>query len=409
MLKVVKVRLYPNSQQQEALSQSFGNCRWLWNYCLNLMNQTYKDTGKGLSGYQVKKQIPQLKKEYEWLKLTYSQCLQSVCLNLGVAFNNFFERRAGYPSFKSKHGKQSIQYPQNVKKIEDCLRLPMIGDVKAIFHRQIECQIKTVTVSLNKSGQYYAAILFENGVVKPAPNTEGKAIGIDLGLTHFAITSDGSKFDNPKWLAKHERNLKIKQQQLSRKQKGSKNKNKSRIKVAKVHNKIANCRADYQHKLSRRIVNENQVIVVENLAVKNMVKNHKLAKAISQVGWGHFCTMLKYKAEQEGKIYQEVDRFFPSSKTCNVCLNQVDSLPLELRFWDCQSCKTHHDRDINAAINIRDEGLRILNLTSGTGDKAMKCGLGGFPHEQLHQEAYRQTVRHSNRGRKKSTTMLVNG
>jgi putative transposase len=140
-----------------------------------------------------------------------------------------------------------------------------------------------------------------------------------------------------------------------------------------------------------------------------MVRNHKLAKAIQQVGWGQFCTMLKYKADQFGKVYQEVDRFFASSKTCHVCLNRVDSLDLSIRFWDCNSCKTRHDRDINAAKNIRDEGLRILNLTSGTGDKAMKCGLGGFPHEQLHQEAYCQTVRRSNRGRKKSTTMLVSG
>ena len=141
-----------------------------------------------------------------------------------------------------------------------------------------------------------------------------------------------------------------------------------------------------------------------------MVKNRKLSKAISQVGWGQFCTMLKYKAEQEGKTYIEVNRFFPSSKTCNVCLNQIDSLPLELRFWSCNFCSTKHDRDINASICIRDEGLRILkSLTSGTGDKAMKCGLGGFPHEQLHQEAYRQTVRRSNRGRKKSTTALVSG
>lgn len=395
MLKVVKVRLYPNSEQQEALSQSFGNCRWLWNYCLNLMNQTYKDTGKGLSGYAIKKQIPQLKKEYEWLKLTYSQCLQQVCLNLGVAFNNFFERRAKYPSFKSKHSKQSIQYPQNVKRMDDCLRLPTIGDIKAVFHREIAGKIKTVTVSKNKSNQYYGAILFEDGVDKPNTNTDGLAIGIDLGLTHFAITSDGNKFDNPRWLRKHELNLKRKQQQLSKKQKGSnnKNKNKSRLKVAKIHNKIANCRSDFHHKLSRRIVNENQVIVVENLAVANMVKNHKLSKGISQVGWGQFCTMLKYKAEQEGKVYQEVDRFFPSSKTCNICLNQVESLPLEIRFWDCNSCNTKHiDRDINAAKNIRDEGLRILNLTSGTGGKA-----------------YRQTVRRSNRGRKKSTTMLVSG
>ena len=394
MLKVVKIRLYPNSQQEEALSQAFGNCRWLWNYCLNLMNQTYKDTGKGLSGYEVKTIIPQLKKEYEWLKLTYSQCLQQVCLNLGVAFNNFFERRARYPRFKSKHGKQSIQYPQNVKRIDDCLRLPKIGDVKAIFHRSIEGEIKTVTVSKNKANQYFASILFDNGLEKPESCNEGKEIGIDLGISHFAVTSEGSKFDNPKWIAKHERNLKVKQQQLSRKRKGSNNRNKSTLKVAKVHLLVANCRTDFHHKLSRRIVNESKVICVENLAVANMVRNHKLAKSIQQVGWGQFCTMLKYKAEQQGKVYQEVDRFFPSSKTCNVCLNQVDSLPLKIRFWDCNNCGTKHiDRDVNAAKNIRDEGLRILKtLTSGTGDKA-----------------YRQTVRRSNRGRKKSTTALVSG
>ena len=391
MLRVVKVRLYPNSQQRTALSQTFGNCRWLWNYCLNLMNQTYQDTGKGLSGYAVKEQIPQLKKEHEWLKLTYSQCLQQVCLNLGVAFNNFFERRAKYPCFKSKHGKQSIQYPQNVERIDNYLRLPKIGDVKAVFHRFTEGKFKTVTVSKNKAGQYFASILFEDGKKKPSLVNKGKEIGIDLGLTHFAITSEGSKFDNPRWINKHEKNLKIKQQQLSRKQKGSNNRNKSRNKVARVHLKIANCRSDFHHKLSRRIVNESKVICVESLAVANMVKNRKLSKAISQVGWGQFCTMLKYKAEQEGKTYVEVDRFFASSKTCNVCLNQVDSLPLEVRFWNCDNCQTKNiDRDVNAAKNIRDEGLRIL--TCGTRDKA-----------------YRQTVRRSNRGRKKSTTALVSG
>jgi putative transposase len=218
----------------------------------------------------------------------------------------------------------------------------------------------------------------------------GKAIGIDLGLTHFAITSDGSKFENPRWLNKHELNLKQKQQQLSRKQKGSSNRNKSRHKVARVHRKITNCREDFLHKLSRRIVNENQVIVVENLNVKGMMSNHCLAKSIHQVGWGQFCTMLKYKAEMEGKIYLEVGRFFPSSKTCHVCLNQVGSLPLDLRTWTCSHCLTTHDRDINAAINLRDEGLRIL--TSGTGE-----------------QAYCPDVRPNNRGRKKSTVGLSVG
>ncbi|MDD1421329.1 transposase, partial [Dolichospermum sp. ST_sed1] len=206
MLRVVKVRLYPDAQQQQSLAQAFGSCRWLWNYFLNLMNQTYQETGKGLSGYEIKKIIPQLKKEHEWLSLTYSQCLQQVCLHLGVAFNNFFEKRAKYPKFKSKHGKQSIQYPQNVKIADSQLILPKIGKVSAIIHREIEGKIKTVTITKNCSEQYFAAILFEDGKEKPELIAKGKAIGIDLGLTHFAITSDGSKFDNPRILNKHEKN-----------------------------------------------------------------------------------------------------------------------------------------------------------------------------------------------------------
>jgi len=245
-------------------------------------------------------------------------------------------------------------------------------------------------VSRNPSGQYHASILFEDGKEKPSPSTEGKAVGVDLGLNHFAITSDGSKFDNPRWMAGHEKNLKTKQRQLSRKQKGSNNRNKARKKVAKVHNKVTRCREDFLHKLSRSLVNENQVIAVENLNVKGIVKNHNLARAISQVSWGQFLTMLKYKAEQEGKTYIEVDRFFPSSKTCNVCLNQVDSLPLDVCNWTCSNCGTEHDRDINAAANLRDEGLRLISC--GTRDKA-----------------YRPDVRPSRGGRKKSTVGLSAG
>jgi putative transposase len=392
MLRTVKVRLYPRAEQKELLTRAFGSCRWLWNYYLDLTNKTYKDTGKGLNRGQLQGLLPELKKQEEtqWLSETYSQCLQVVALNLSNAFINFFERRAGYPGRKSKHGKQSLIYPQNVKLVGDCLKFPKLGLIYAKIHREIKGSLKTVTISKNPCGQYYASILFEDGTKKPIPSVEGNAIGIDLGLTHFAITSEGSKFDNPKWLAKHERNLKIKQQQLSRKKKGSNNRNKSRIKVAKVHNKISLAREDFHHKLSRRIVNENQVICVESLAVRNLVRNPSLSKAISQVGWGQFCTMLKYKAENEGKVYLEVDRFFPSSKTCNNCLDQVSNLPLDLRYWECPSCGTKHDRDINAARNIRDEGLRIL--ASGTG-----------------ATAYCQTVRPKSSGRKKATIGQVSG
>ena len=371
MYKTVKYRLYPTQNQKETLSQSFGNVRWLYNYLLNLNIETYKNTGSGLSRNQMQLLLPSLKKNEEtiWLAKTYSQCLQVVCLHLSEAYKNFFQKRAGYPRFKSKHKKQSLTFPQNVRLAQDSIKFPGIGNIYTLVTKRPAGSVKTVVVTMNQVGQYHASVLFDDGKHTPELSAKGnsKAIGIDLGLTHFAITSDGSKFNNPKWIKKHEKNLKIKQQKLSRKVKGSNNRNKARRPVAVVSLKIANCRADYQHKLSRRIINENQVIVVENLAVSNMVKNHKLAKAISQVGWGQFCTMLKYKAEQLGKVYLEVDRFFPSSKTCNVCLNQVSSLPLDIRFWDCNSCYTHHDRDINAAINIREEGLRILELgTSST-------------------------------------------
>lgn len=270
MLKVVKVRIYPDSSQKLTLAKAFGSCRWVWNHFLNLMNETYKETGKGLSGYDVKKLLPQLKKQEEtaWLSDTYSSCLQQVCLNLGVAFNNFFERRAKYPNFKSKHGKQSLQYPANIKIENNCLKVPKIGLIYTKFHRPIEGKIKTVTITKNCCHQYFASILFEDGKQKPQLSSEGKAVGIDLGLNHFAITSDGSKFDNPKILNKHEKNLKKKQQQLSRKQKGSNNRHKARLKVALLHKKNTNCREDFLHKLSRRIVNDNQVIVLENLNIK---------------------------------------------------------------------------------------------------------------------------------------------
>ncbi|WPF87862.1 RNA-guided endonuclease TnpB family protein [Cyanobacterium aponinum UTEX 3222] len=384
MLKIVKVRLYPTYQQKESLAKAFGSTRWLWNKFLALTNETYKQTGKGLSRYDLQKQLPSLKKEYEWLTQTYSQCLQVVCLNLSRSFINFFEKRSSFPRFKSKHGKQSLSYPQNVKIKGDMIIFPKLGEIYAKIHRPIDGQIKTVTISKNKAQQYYASILFEDGKEQPKPNTEGKTIGLDMGIKDFCVTSDGSKFSNPRWLEKYERNLRNKHKSLSRKQKGSNNRNKARIKVAKVHNKISRTREDFHHKLSRRIVNENQVVICENLNIKGMVRNHCLAKSIQQVGWGQFQTMLKYKCEQEGKVYLEIDRFFPSSKTCNHCLNVVDSLPLDIRRWECPRCKTKHDRDVNASCNIRDEGLRIMSL--GTSESA-----------------YCPDVRRDSRGRKKST------
>jgi putative transposase len=361
MLTATKIRIYPNAKQAESLAKAFGCARWLWNNNLAEIQKVYQETGKGLGQFALNKRLPELKKEYEWLAETHSQVLQSVSLNMSRAFVNFFERRSQYPNFKSKHGKQSIQYPQGVKIVEGCkIFLPKIGHVKAVVHREIVGTIKTVTVSRNQSGHYFASVLTENGTALPVASFEGKIIGIDVGLTHLAVTSDGSKFDNPRHLAIAAKNLKRKQKKLSRKVKGSNTRNKARILVAKAHEHTANARKDWLHKLSHRLVDENQVIAVEDLHVKGMMKNHCLAKAIGDVGWGMFTNFLEYKSARAGKGFVKVNRFFPSSKTCSCCMHVQASMPLNIRSWRCDKCGTLHDRDINAAQNIRLEAQRMI-------------------------------------------------
>ncbi|NES94458.1 MAG: IS200/IS605 family element transposase accessory protein TnpB [Desertifilum sp. SIO1I2] len=364
--QAVKVRLYPTIEQQEILSQHFGCARWWWNHALSLCIETYKATGKGLSQSALNALLPKLKKQEEtqWLSECYSQVLQATTLNLVTAYKNFFEGRARYPRFKAKKNRQSIQYPQSVKVVDGCLKFPgRVGVVKAKLHRPLLGKIKTVTVSMTPSGKYYASVLMELEAEKSVSSTDGKVAGIDLGLKDFAIVNDGiktSKYANPRHLAKHERNLKRKQQKLARKQKGSKSRDKARRLVARVHERLSNVRQDYLHKLSRKLVDDNQVIVVESLNTKGMVRNPKLAKAISDVGWGTFVNFLSYKLDREGKVLVEIDRWFPSSKLCSNCHYQVREMPLDIRTWTCPSCGTQHDRDGNAAINIRAEGIRML-------------------------------------------------
>jgi putative transposase len=370
VLKAVKVRLYPTPKQQVALSKSFGCARWYWNFCLDACIQHYQLTGKSLKLAVYKGMLPQLKKEHPWLKEDcYSAVLQCVAINQNKAYGNFFEGRAKFPRFKSLHHKQSIQYPQNVTVDGDKLVVPKIGEIKAVFHRKITGTIKTVTITKTPSDKYFASILCDTDTEDP--NKPGdKILGVDLGLKDFAITHDGEevvKYSNPKHLKRHEKNLRRKQQKLSRKTKGSKTRQKFKKLVAKVHERVSNTRQDFLHKLSRKLVDESQIIVVENLHIKGMVRNHKLAKSISDVGWGMFVNFLAYKLERkQGKLI-EIDRFFPSSKKCSCCNHVRDELPLDIREWDCPSCSTHHDRDANAALNIRKEGIRILiaNMSGG--------------------------------------------
>lgn len=360
MLNATRIRIYPTEQQAKALAVQFGCARWVWNEALSKSQELYRETGKGLNYHAMSVRLPKLKQEHEWLKDADSQALQQSLQNLSRAFENFFAKRGRFPRFKSKHGRQSIQYPQRVKLDGNTIYLPKVGWTRCVVHREIVGAIKTVTISRNACGQFHASILTEDGAALPPISTEGKAIGLDVGLTHLAITSDGSKFDNPRHLRKAERNLRRKQKSLSRKKKGSNRRNKARQLVARAHERVACARKDYLHKLSRRIVNENQVIAVEDLHVKGMLKNRNLARAVSDVGWGMLVEFLEYKATRAGKAFVKCGRWFPSSKACSNCGSISDAMPLDVRSWACPHCGTHHDRDVNAAKNIRDEGLRIL-------------------------------------------------
>lgn len=360
MINATRIRLYPTPTQQQRLAVQFGCARWVWNNALELIQRTYRETGKGIGYYDLQNRLPKLKQKFEWLTDADSQALQCSLRNLAAAFQNFFEKRAKYPRFKKKHQGQSIQYPQRVKLDGSRIYLPKVGWVKCVVHRNIVGKVKTVTVSRNPCGQFYASILTDNEMRMPPVSTDGKAIGLDVGLLDLAVTSDGSKFTNPRHLKAAECNLKRKQRKLSRKVKGSNSRDKARRLVARAHQRVSDARRDHLHNLSRRIVNDNQVIIVEDLHVKGMVKNHNLAEAISDAGWGTLTRFIEYKCERDGKAFIRTNRWFPSSKTCSGCGHVCDKMGLKVRHWTCSHCGACHDRDVNAAKNIRDEGLRML-------------------------------------------------
>jgi putative transposase len=329
---------------------------------------------------------------FEWLKEVNSQVLISTLMNLETAYGNFFRKRSKFPRFKSKKNKNSFQIPQHVSlKEKNIVQVPKFKEgLKFIKHRELKGQIKSATISKSTTGKYYISFL----CVVEKPNTHkktGKSIGIDLGLKDFIITSEGQRYCNPKYTKKYEVKLARKQRILSRKQKESKGRDKARIAVARVYEKITNSRNDMQHKVSSKLVKDYDLIAIEDLNVKGMVKNHKLAKAISDVAWSSFVSKLKYKAQWYGKEVIVVDRFYPSSKTCSCCDNVKDSLSLEERQWTCSKCNTTHDRDVNASKNILRRALAIQSTgtvdnrngakvrpkvvskaTRGTGDEVLK-------------------------------------
>ena len=366
MRKAAKVRIYPSPEQKQLLAKQFGCARFWWNKALGLQYENRSSNGKWLKRTELNAMLPGLKKELPWLKTDcYSQVLQATTKNLEQAMKNWFEGRAKKPRFKAKKNKQSISFPQNITIVGEYLKIPKVGLVKAKITQEITGQIKTVTISVNSSGKYYAAIGLDLGEQEIESSTDGTILGIDLGLKDYVTCHNGNdscQVKHPKWLKRHQRNLRQQQKQLARRKKTSKRREKARKLVARVHEKLSNSRQDFLHKLSRKITDENQVIVVENLNIKGMVRNRKLSKAISQSGWGMFLNFLEYKLEQKGGVLVEIDRFFPSSKLCSNCGHKYQDLQLSEREWTCGACGTIHNRDENAAKNIRREGIRILGL-----------------------------------------------
>lgn len=396
--KAFKFRLYPDSEQQEALSKQFGHSRFVYNRYLDIRKTVFLDTGTSLNYYACADDLTALKQEFEWLKEADSQVLQQSLKNLDTAFQNFFRNvkegalpkpgkkprkdgmPKGYPSFHSKHDAQSIRYPQRVTVSNSLVYLPKVGHVQAVIHRPIVGKINNATVSKTKSGKYFVSLQCEMEIADPASRTNDPEVGIDLGLKDFVTLSTGEKIEAPKFYRDTERILKIRQRRVSRKleakkqnklwgnrDKGDKSLKDASRRLAATHEKIANRRLDFHHQLSRQIVDKFGFIAFEDLNVKGMMANHHLAKSIGDAGWAQFANFVTYKQAWAGGQVEHVDRFFPSSKLCFDCGHKNTKLKLSDREWVCTNCGTIHDRDTNAANNILKQATEGASESNAVG------------------------------------------
>ena len=374
MLRAYKYRIYPTEEQKVLFAKTFGCCRFVYNWALNLKIEAYKLEKKSVAYKEVQnRMVNELKKENQWLTEVNSQALLNSIRNLDTAYKNFFRdtHTVGFPRFKSRKNRQSFQCPQHcsVDFGKGTVSIPKAKDIPAVLHRRFKGTVKTVTVSMTPSGKYFASVLVDTAIQElPVSPIQGDtALGIDLGIKSLAVCSDGRTFDNPKNLQHSLDRLALLQKRLSRKQKGSANRNKARIRVARLQEHIANCRKDNLHKITHVLTHDSQVrtLCMENLNVKGMQSNHHLAQAVGDASFGMFLTMLEYKCRWYGVNLVKIDRFAPSSKTCGQCGYVYKGLKLSERSWTCSECGTHHDRDFNAACNIKEFGLKALPTERG--------------------------------------------
>ena len=365
MERAFKYRFYPTPEQESLLRRTLGCVRLVYNRALAARTEAWYQRQERIGYGQSSSMLTEWKRKEDFSFLNEVSCvpLQQGLRHLQTAFSNFFAGRAQYPNFKKKRNGGSAEFTKSAFKWKDGqMFLAKCAEALPIrWSRQLPqgAEPSTITVKLEPSGRWTVSLLVDDLTIQTLPPID-KAIGIDAGLTSLVTTSDGEKVANPKHFAKLYQKLRKAQKGLSRKQKGSQNRQKARRKVARVHAEIRDARQDFLHKLTTRLVRENQTIVAESLAVKNMVKNRKLSKAISDAGWGEMTRQLDYKARWYGRNFVQLDRWFPGSKTCSKCGHKVDSLPLNIREWDCPKCKAHHDRDVNAALNHLAAGLAVL-------------------------------------------------